>query len=72
MMTKMTPVADQEMVKAALGEDGYDELAEPPNAEMPWTHPLCAKIVSAIKEVYDFVNELIRENYLKIYDKTRK
>lgn len=31
----------------------YDELAEPPNASIQRDHPLCGKIVDAIREIYD-------------------
>ncbi len=34
VMIKTEPLADQEMVKQALGDE-YDELAMPPNAEVP-------------------------------------
>ncbi|MCK6418444.1 MAG: iron-sulfur cluster assembly protein [Alphaproteobacteria bacterium] len=50
---KMQAVADQDMLKNALGEEGYDELAEPGNVEAPNTHSLWPKIKAAIKEVYD-------------------
>ena len=52
MTNKMEPVADEEMVKNAVGEDQYDELAEPPNTEV-CEHPLSSLIVAAIKEIYD-------------------
>lgn len=50
---KINPVADKDMVKNAVGEEAYDALAEPPNVELPREHPFCAKIVAAIKEIYD-------------------
>lgn len=31
----------------------YDELAEPPNADVPRDHPLCATVVGALREIYD-------------------
>ncbi len=53
-MNKMIPVADKEMVKNAVGgADEYDELAEPPNVTVSEDHPLCAKVVAAIREIYD-------------------
>ena len=53
-MTKMTPVADEEMVKNAVGGEGeYDALAEPPNVEAPESHEMWPAIKAAIKEVYD-------------------
>lgn len=53
MNEKMTPVADEQMVKNALGEDGYDELCQPPNADVPEDDPLWPKVRDAIREVYD-------------------
>ena len=52
-MNKMKPVADEEMLKNALGEEGFDELSEPPNVQAPREHALWPKIVAAIREVYD-------------------
>lgn len=52
-MRKMTQMADEDMVKNAVGEEEYDELSEPPHAEVPREHPLAGKIIAAIKEVYD-------------------
>lgn len=49
---KMDRVADQEMVKNAFG-DAYDELAQPPQVEVPRAHPLWALIEAGIREVYD-------------------
>ena len=35
-------------------EDGpYDELSEPPNADVPRDHPLWPKMLAALKEIYD-------------------
>lgn len=52
MVTAMEAVADTEMVKNAVGEDSYDELAQPPNVELD-DHKLTPIIVAAIKEIYD-------------------
>ncbi|MCF8495053.1 MAG: iron-sulfur cluster assembly protein [Alphaproteobacteria bacterium] len=52
-MTKLEPVASEEMVKNALGEEGYDELAEPTHVSAPLDHVLWPKIKAAIKEIYD-------------------
>ena len=53
-MTKMEAVADEEMVKNAVGgEENYDALAEPPNVEAPEDHKLWPLVKAAIKEVYD-------------------
>ena len=50
----MEHVADEEMVKNALGgdEETYDELAQPPNVEL-CDHALTGKCVAAIKEIFD-------------------
>lgn len=56
-MSKMEQVADEQMVKNAVGEENYDELAEPPLAfeegNFPKEEPLWAKIKAALKEIYD-------------------
>lgn len=52
-MMKIDPIADQDMVKQAVGEEAYDELSEPPNVDMPRAHPLWPKIQAAIREIYD-------------------
>ena len=51
-MMKMTPTADEEMVRNALGDD-YDELAEPPHVEGSKSHKLWALILKNLREVYD-------------------
>lgn len=51
-MSKMEPVADEEMVKNAMGDE-YDELAVPPNVELSLEHPLIGKAVAAIREIFD-------------------
>ena len=53
MTEKMEAVADEEMVKNAVGEDGYDELAEPPELKAPNGHPKWPEVRKAIKEIYD-------------------
>lgn len=57
-MSKIEQVADEEMVKNAVGsEEEYDELAEPPLAleegNFPNGEELWPKIKAAIKEIYD-------------------
>lgn len=47
-----TPLADQEMVKEALGDE-YDELAQPPDIEVPREHPLWPKMQAALRDIYD-------------------
>lgn len=51
-MSKMKQVADEEMVKNAVGDDQYDELAEPPNVELS-EHKLTPLVRAAIKEIFD-------------------
>lgn len=51
-MTKMKPVADEQMVKNAVGDD-FDELAQPPNVDVPEGHKLWPSIMGAIREIYD-------------------
>lgn len=48
----MEHVADEQMVKNALGGEPYDELAEPPNAEIS-DNPLARKAVAALREIFD-------------------
>ena len=48
----MKQVADEEMVKNAVGDD-YDSLAEPPQLEAPTEHRLWPDIRKALKDVYD-------------------
>jgi FeS assembly SUF system protein len=51
---KVTPVADEEMVKNAVGGDeAYDELAEPPNVTAPREHALWPSILKSLKNIYD-------------------
>lgn len=50
---KIDPVADQEMVKNAVGEEAYDELSEPPNVQAPREHALWPAIQKGLKEIYD-------------------
>ena len=48
----MKPVADDQMVRQALGTD-YERMAEPPNADVPSAHPLWPMISAALRDVYD-------------------
>lgn len=50
---KVNAVADQDMLKNALGESGYDELAEPPHVQAPRDNPLWPKILEALRNIYD-------------------
>ena len=45
-------MASEDMVKNAVGNDGYDELAEPPHMDAP-DHHLWPVVKAAIKEIYD-------------------
>ena len=49
----MKQVADEAMVRNALGDNGYDELSEPPHVVASREHPLWAAILKAMREVYD-------------------
>lgn len=51
-MSKMEQVADEQMVKNAVGDDNFDELATPPRVELS-DNALMPAIVAAIKEIYD-------------------
>lgn len=50
-MTKFEQVADEDMVKNAVGED-YDDMAEPPECEIS-DHPVARAAVEALRKVYD-------------------
>lgn len=50
-MTKFEQVADEEMVKNAVGDE-YDEMAEPPEVELS-DHPITRKAVEALRKVFD-------------------
>ena len=50
-MTKFEQVADEDMVKNAVGEE-YDEMAEPPGVEIAG-HPLAREAVTAHRNIFD-------------------
>lgn len=50
-MDKFEQVADEDMVRNAVGDD-FDEMAEPPEIELS-DHPLVPPIVAALKKVFD-------------------
>ncbi len=52
-MMKIDPVADEEMVKQAVGEEAYDELSEPPEVTATREHALWPAIRKGLKEIYD-------------------
>jgi FeS assembly SUF system protein len=49
----MEHVADKDMVENAVGEEYYDELAEPPNIDAPDHHSMWPKCRAALQDVYD-------------------
>ncbi len=51
-LKRAEPVADEEMVKNAVGED-FDEMVEPPELEAQRDHKLWAAVRSGIREIYD-------------------
>ena len=52
-MTKMEQVADEEMVKNAVGQEDFDALAEPPQLDAATNHTLWPAVKQAIKSIYD-------------------
>ncbi|MES2729461.1 MAG: iron-sulfur cluster assembly protein [Pseudomonadota bacterium] len=48
----MKPVANEDMVRNALGDD-YDDLAEPPSLQADREHPLFGAIRKALMDVFD-------------------
>lgn len=50
-MSKFDHVADEEMVKNAVGDD-FDEMAEPPEAEVA-DHPVARAARDALRKVFD-------------------
>lgn len=50
-MTKFEHVADEEMVKNAVGEQ-YDEMAEPPDVALG-EHPVCRESAEALRKIFD-------------------
>jgi len=49
---KFDQVADEAMVKNAVGDDAFDDMAEPPCIHLA-DHPLIPKIRDALRKVYD-------------------
>jgi len=47
------PIADEAMLRDAMGSEAYDELAVPPNAEVPKGHKLWPLIDAGLRGVYD-------------------
>lgn len=50
---KPEPIADEEMLRTSMGDNEYDELAIPPNAEVPKDHKLWPLMEAALREIYD-------------------
>lgn len=50
-MTKFEQVADEDMVKNAVGDE-FDEMAEPPEVEVS-DHPVAHAAKAALKKVFD-------------------
>ena len=50
-MTKFEQVADEEMVKNAVGDE-FDEMAEPPETEV-MDHPIARATVATLRKVFD-------------------
>jgi FeS assembly SUF system protein len=51
-MTQFKPVADEDMVRDAVGDE-FDEMAEPPCIQMPDGHVLAPKIRAALRNIFD-------------------
>jgi FeS assembly SUF system protein len=51
-MVKFDPIADEDMVKNAVGADEFDEMAEPPEIELA-DHQLVKEIKVALRKVFD-------------------
>ena len=52
-MTKFEQVADEAMVKNAVGDE-FDEMAEPPEVEIS-DHPIARMAVDALRKVFDYM-----------------
>lgn len=50
---KIEQIADEEMVKNAVGEEEYDHLTEPGNIDADRDHALWKDAKSALREIYD-------------------
>jgi FeS assembly SUF system protein len=49
----MKQTADEQMVRNALGEEGYDELAVPPGIEADRANPLWKEVEAGLRDVFD-------------------
>jgi len=49
----MQHVADEDMLRKAMGDDEMEQMMQPPDIEASREHPLWPKIQAALREVYD-------------------
>ncbi len=49
----MQHVADEEMLRNAMGDDEMEQMMQPPDLEATRDHPLWPRIQAALREVYD-------------------
>lgn len=49
----MQHVADEDMLRNAMGDDEMEQMMQPPDIEASREHPLWPKIQAALREVYD-------------------
>lgn len=49
----MQHVADEEMLRNAMGDEEMEQMMQPPDLEATREHPLWPRIQAALREVYD-------------------
>lgn len=49
----MQHVADEEMLRNAMGDEEMEQMMQPPDLEATRDHPLWPRIQAALREVYD-------------------
>ncbi len=49
----MKQYADETMVRNALGDEGFDELAQPPETEADRGHPMWKAIEAGLRDIFD-------------------
>lgn|SRR6218665_1552564 len=49
----MQHVADEEMLRNAMGDEEMEQMLQPPDLEATRDHPLWPRIQAALREVYD-------------------
>lgn len=49
----MQHVADEEMLRNAMGDEEMEQMMQPPDLEASREHPLWPRIQAALREVYD-------------------